>query len=150
MFKEYTRSGMIRRVLLQRSFRIALLGLVARASGVSRATVSYVLNNDPRQSIPAETRERVLKAVVRDHDLPHFLNAFATRIETLYPAERSAHFQFSQVCFANGSNPSILIVRIAMPVTIPCVFAVRGWKGRRRFVSALCSQSAHTPSDQEG
>lgn len=34
---------------------------VARASGVSRATVSYVLNNDPRQSIPRETRERVLK-----------------------------------------------------------------------------------------
>ncbi len=34
---------------------------VARASGVSRATVSYVLNNDPRQSIPMETRERVLK-----------------------------------------------------------------------------------------
>jgi DNA-binding LacI/PurR family transcriptional regulator len=33
---------------------------VARASGVSRATVSYVLNNDPRQSIPLETRERVL------------------------------------------------------------------------------------------
>src|SRR5690349_4701766 len=36
---------------------------VARASGVSRATVSYVLNNDARQSIPLETRERVLKAV---------------------------------------------------------------------------------------
>lgn len=35
---------------------------VARASGVSRATVSYVLNNDVRQSIPLETRERVLKA----------------------------------------------------------------------------------------
>ena len=34
---------------------------VAQASGVSRATVSYVLNNDPRQSIPPETRERVLK-----------------------------------------------------------------------------------------
>lgn len=34
---------------------------VARASGVSRATVSYVLNNDPRQSIPQKTRERVLK-----------------------------------------------------------------------------------------
>lgn len=33
---------------------------VAQASGVSRATVSYVLNNDPRQSIPPETRERVL------------------------------------------------------------------------------------------
>lgn len=35
---------------------------VARASGLSRATVSYVLNNDSRQSIPPETRERVLKA----------------------------------------------------------------------------------------
>lgn len=35
---------------------------VARASGVSRATVSYVLNNDPRQTIPPETRERVLRA----------------------------------------------------------------------------------------
>ena len=35
---------------------------VARASGVSRATVSYVLNNDDRQSIPLATRERVLKA----------------------------------------------------------------------------------------
>jgi DNA-binding LacI/PurR family transcriptional regulator len=35
---------------------------VAQASGVSRATVSYVLNNDPRQTIPVETRERVLKA----------------------------------------------------------------------------------------
>src|SRR5260370_37802408 len=35
---------------------------VARASGVSRATVSYVLNNDRRRNIPLETRERVLKA----------------------------------------------------------------------------------------
>ncbi|GCE22287.1 LacI family DNA-binding transcriptional regulator [Dictyobacter kobayashii] len=35
---------------------------VARASGVSRATVSYVLNDDPHQTIPPETRERVLKA----------------------------------------------------------------------------------------
>ncbi|BCL80600.1 LacI family transcriptional regulator [Ktedonobacteria bacterium brp13] len=35
---------------------------VAQASGVSRATVSYVLNDDPHQSIPPETRERVHKA----------------------------------------------------------------------------------------
>lgn len=35
---------------------------VARACGVSRATVSYVLNHDPRQTIPPETRERVLQA----------------------------------------------------------------------------------------
>lgn len=36
---------------------------VAREAGVSQATVSYVLNNDPRQSIPEETRTRVLEAV---------------------------------------------------------------------------------------
>lgn len=35
---------------------------VARESGLSRATVSYVLNNDPRQTIPEETRQRVLQA----------------------------------------------------------------------------------------
>jgi len=35
---------------------------VARACGVSRATVSYVLNNDPRQHISPETREKVLEA----------------------------------------------------------------------------------------
>jgi DNA-binding LacI/PurR family transcriptional regulator len=38
---------------------------VARASGVSRATVSYVLNNDPHQTIPLETRERVRQAAQR-------------------------------------------------------------------------------------
>jgi DNA-binding LacI/PurR family transcriptional regulator len=37
-------------------------GDVARLSGVSRATVSYVLNKDPRQSISLATRSRVLDA----------------------------------------------------------------------------------------
>lgn len=35
---------------------------VARLSGVSRATVSYVLNNTPSQTISPKTRERVLDA----------------------------------------------------------------------------------------
>ncbi|MGK9220012.1 MULTISPECIES: LacI family DNA-binding transcriptional regulator [unclassified Microbacterium] len=35
---------------------------VARASGVSRATVSYVLNDTPGQTIPEPTRRRVLQA----------------------------------------------------------------------------------------
>ncbi len=35
---------------------------VAREAGVSQATVSYVLNNDPRQTIPEETRAKVLEA----------------------------------------------------------------------------------------
>ena len=36
---------------------------VAREAGVSQATVSYVLNNDPRQTIPEDTRAKVLEAV---------------------------------------------------------------------------------------
>lgn len=35
---------------------------VARLAGVSRATVSYVLNDNPRQTISNETRESVLRA----------------------------------------------------------------------------------------
>jgi DNA-binding LacI/PurR family transcriptional regulator len=38
---------------------------VAREAGVSRATVSYVLNNTPYQTIPAKTRRRVLEAAAR-------------------------------------------------------------------------------------
>jgi len=38
---------------------------VAREASVSRATVSYVLNNTPHQTIPAETRRRVLDAAAR-------------------------------------------------------------------------------------
>ncbi len=38
---------------------------VARLSGVSRATVSYVLNDVPGQTIPAATRERVRDAAAR-------------------------------------------------------------------------------------
>jgi DNA-binding LacI/PurR family transcriptional regulator len=35
---------------------------VAREAGVSQSTVSFVLNNDPRHSIPEETRLRVINA----------------------------------------------------------------------------------------
>lgn len=38
---------------------------VARLAGVSRATVSYVLNDTPRQSISADTRNRVLSAAAK-------------------------------------------------------------------------------------
>ena len=38
---------------------------VAREAGVSQATVSYVLNNDPRQTIPEETRVRVKEAALK-------------------------------------------------------------------------------------
>jgi DNA-binding LacI/PurR family transcriptional regulator len=38
---------------------------VAREAGVSRATVSYVLNDTPNQKIPEQTRDRVLAAAQR-------------------------------------------------------------------------------------
>jgi len=38
---------------------------VAREAGLSRATVSYVLNDDPRQQIPEATRQRVHDAAER-------------------------------------------------------------------------------------
>src|SRR5450756_2476306 len=38
---------------------------VARAAGVSRTTVSYVLNDRPGESIPEETRRRVLESAER-------------------------------------------------------------------------------------
>ncbi|WP_416971746.1 LacI family DNA-binding transcriptional regulator [Streptomyces sp. 4F14] len=44
---------------------------VALAAGVSRTTVSYVLNNRPGQTIPEETRQRVLEAAERLQYRPH-------------------------------------------------------------------------------
>lgn len=46
---------------------------VAAASGVSRATASFVLNDDPRQSFPASTRDRVRRAAHELGYVPHGL-----------------------------------------------------------------------------
>ncbi|MFK4106173.1 LacI family DNA-binding transcriptional regulator [Streptomyces sp. NPDC019531] len=56
-----------------RSGRVTLND-VAEASGVSRATVSFVLNDDPRQTISEATRERVLQAA---HDLGYVVHGIA-------------------------------------------------------------------------
>ncbi|MEV6498631.1 LacI family DNA-binding transcriptional regulator [Streptomyces prunicolor] len=53
-----------------RSGRVTLSD-VAKASGVSRATVSFVLNDDPRQTISGATRERVLEAARDLGYVPH-------------------------------------------------------------------------------
>jgi DNA-binding LacI/PurR family transcriptional regulator len=53
-----------------RSGRVTLTD-VAEASGVSRATVSFVLNDDPRQTISAATRERVMEAAADLGYVPH-------------------------------------------------------------------------------
>lgn len=44
---------------------------VAQAAGVSRTTVSFVLNDRPGMSIPDETRRRVLEAAKNLHYRPH-------------------------------------------------------------------------------
>lgn len=44
---------------------------VARAAGVTTATVSYVINDTPGQTITPETRERVLKAVAELRYIPN-------------------------------------------------------------------------------
>ena len=49
----------------------ATLRDVAAASGVSRATVSFVLNDNPRQTISPATRERVLRAARELGYVPH-------------------------------------------------------------------------------
>ncbi|MEU3619985.1 LacI family DNA-binding transcriptional regulator [Streptomyces sp. NPDC006872] len=55
---------------MSRSGRVTLSD-VAKASGVSRATVSFVLNDDPRQTISAATRERVMEAAQDLGYVPH-------------------------------------------------------------------------------
>lgn len=52
---------------------------IAKAAGVSTATVSYVLNETPGKSISRETRERVLKAAQQLHYIP---NSAAKRLKT--------------------------------------------------------------------
>ncbi|MFB7275351.1 LacI family DNA-binding transcriptional regulator [Streptomyces sp. NPDC056244] len=44
---------------------------VAQAAGVSRTTVSFVLNNRPNHAIPEETRQRILDAARRLDYRPH-------------------------------------------------------------------------------
>lgn len=51
--------------------RRVTLNDVAAASGVSRATVSFVLNDDPHQTISAATRDRVKEAARTLGYVPH-------------------------------------------------------------------------------
>ncbi len=53
---------------------------VARRAGVSRTTVSFVLNNTPGKNIPEETRRKVLQAA---RELSYTPNAYARSIATI-------------------------------------------------------------------
>jgi len=82
---------------------------VAHRAGVSRATVSYVLNNVPHQSIPDATRQRVLSAAADLHYTPH---AAARALR----AGESKLVLFINAGVPYGANLSILIDALSAEV----------------------------------
>lgn len=82
---------------------------VARRAGVSRATVSYVLNNVPHQSIPDTTRQRVLTAAEELDYTPH------AAARTLRAGE-SRLVLFINAGIPYGTNLSVMIDALAAEV----------------------------------
>ena len=95
---------------------------VAHAAGVSQATVSYVLNDTPGQTISAKTRDRVLKAA---HALGYRPNAAARSLRTgrgaavLLPLPGAAGHVLSQLTEACSDA---LVARDLTLVTDPAVY----------------------------
>lgn len=103
--------------------RRATLKDVAAASGVSRATVSFVLNETPNQTISPATRERVLRTA-RDlgyvpHGIARALREGASRIVVLH-IESGLEGNYSRT-FIHGldqelaANHHVLLVRHGPP-----------------------------------
>lgn len=82
---------------------------VARRAGVSRATVSYVLNHVPHQSIPDATRQRVLAAAEELDYTPH------AAARTLRAGE-SRLVLFINAGIPYGANLSVLIDTLSAEV----------------------------------
>lgn len=82
---------------------------VARRAGVSRATVSYVLNDQPGQSIPTATRERVHEAA---RDLGYTPNAAAKALR----AGQSNLVLLAVRNIPYGRNLGIVVDRLAEQV----------------------------------
>ncbi len=80
----------------------ATIRSVATAAGVSPATVSFVLNNTPRQTIPEETRERVRAAAAE-------LNYTPNRIARTLREGRSRLVLLKAGGFRGGSSLDSLI-----------------------------------------
>lgn len=83
---------------------------VAALAGVSRATVSYVLNRTPGQKIPEETRQRVLAAAAELRYTPHAsartLRSGSSRLVLLVVPE-----------MAFGVNVAVLVTRMTQGVS---------------------------------
>jgi DNA-binding LacI/PurR family transcriptional regulator len=82
---------------------------VARRAGVSRATVSYVLNDAPHQSIPDATRQRVLTAAEELDYTPH------AAARTLRAGE-SRLVLFINAGIPHGANLSVMIDTLSAEV----------------------------------
>ncbi len=82
---------------------------VARRAGVSRATVSYVLNDVPHQSIPDATRQRVLAAAKELDYTPH------AAARTLRAGE-SRLVLFINAGIPYGTNLSVIIDTLSTEV----------------------------------
>ena len=82
---------------------------VARRAGVSRATVSYVLNDVPHQSIPDATRQRVLAAAEELGYTPH------AAARTLRAGE-SRLVLFINAGIPYGANLSVMIDTLSAEV----------------------------------
>jgi len=82
---------------------------VARRAGVSRATVSYVLNDVPHQSIPDATRQRVLAAAAELDYTPH------AAARTLRAGE-SRLVLFINAGIPYGANLSVMIDTLSAEV----------------------------------
>lgn len=83
---------------------------VASLAGVSRATVSYVLNDSPKQSIPQATRERVWAAA---HELGYTPNAAAKALR----AGQSNLVLLAVRDTPSGRNVGLMVDRLAARAT---------------------------------
>jgi len=85
---------------------------VARASGVSPATVSFVLNETGTQTIPAATRERVRQAAAelgyKPHGLARALRSGSLRVVVL-KAARLPHGGGSLASFIDGLDAELAV-----------------------------------------
>lgn len=100
---------------------------VARLAGVSRATVSYVLNDVPHQTIPEVTRRRVMEAAAA---LSYRASPAARALRTgrsdvvlgVLPAVRYSHMYatfFAELGIALGRRGRTLVVHPLDPGTLP-------------------------------
>src|SRR2546428_156335 len=119
---------------------------VAREAGVSRATVSYVLNRVPHQTIPESTRQLVLEAAQRLWSRPQVEHLAATghrRIGYALPTDPRLRIfaeprlaGVSEGCAELGlENP---MVRVVGQDEVAAARAIEAWRAGPDPVTGVC------------